>query len=223
MRTLIAALVVIALATPDAWAQRGGGLGGVGSGRGGMGGMGRGGRGGRDGGMGRGADNLQLPSAGDLKKFNPGALIVDKRKKLELVDAQVKTIEAVRDRFNEKTAPILARYDSLRKEFRLPRAGRRDPNAEPDAVTDSARVAAMGQLRIIRANLDSITARRSAAIIEILDFLTEPKQHAGAAELLNEQDTGFEEKMPRALMEGRGDRRGRGEGRGNPPAPAARS
>lgn len=162
------------------------------------------------GGAGRGADNFPLPSAGDLKKFNPGALIVDKRKRLELSDSQVRTLEALRDRVDERSAPVFARYDSLRKEFRLPRANRRDRNAEPDATTNSTRVAAMGQLRVIRAHLDSIAARRSAAIIEILDFLTDPKQHDGAVELLNEQDTAFEGKMPRALMEGRGGRRGGG-------------
>ena len=172
----------------------------MGGGRGGTGGGRRGGAGGaaRD-------ETVKFPSAGDLQKFNPAALIVDKRKKVALDDSQVTALTAIRSRICERNAPVLARYDSIRKDFKPPKAQDRERTGSTPE-TDSVRVASLNQMRTLRELLDTLSARRTTDVREVLDYITDEKQHKAAVELLNDQDRNFTDKLPR-LPEGRGGRR----------------
>ena len=127
VRTISAICLALAmLAAGDASAQRGS------SGRGGIGGM-LGGRGGIDGTGGRrggGGVNreapIKLPAASELQRFNPAALLIDKRRKVTLADSQVTALIEIRNMINERNAPLLARYDSIRKDFSPPKPQDRD-------------------------------------------------------------------------------------------------
>lgn len=209
MRMLIvASLALTLILAGSAGAQRGGG---------GMGGMGRGGGGGGMGGGRRGGggmnrdEEVKFPSASDLQKFNPAALMVDKRKKVSLDDGQVTALTAIRARIYERNSGVLARYDSIRKDYR-PAKPQDQSRTGSTPETDSARVASLNQMRTLSGLLDSLSARRTADVKEVLDFLTEEKQHRAAVDLLNEQDRDFSDKLPRLPL-GRGGLRGRG----NPP------
>ena len=202
MRAIIVsslALSLIAAASADA--QRG--MGGGGMGRGGMGG-------GRRSGGGNVAreEEVKFPSASDLQKLNPAALIVDKRKKVSLDDGQVTAMTAIRSKIYERNANVLARYDSIRKDYKPPKAQDRDRTGSTPE-TDSVRVASLNQMRTLRQLLDTLSARRTADVRDVLDFLTDDKQHRAAVELLNEQDRDFTDKLPRNAGAG-GGRRGRG-------------
>ena len=202
MRIVVVSCLALSLfVSGSASAQRG--IGGIG----GMGGMGRRGGGGREGGMRRGTTmDVNFPSANDIQKFNPAALVIDKRKKVALADSQVTALTTVRGRIYERNGEILARYDSIRKEFRPPRA--QDQNRTGSTPeTDSVRIASLNQMRTLRQLLDSITSRRTTDVREVLDYLTDDKQHKAAVELLNDQDRDFTDKLPQ-LPDG-GGRRGR--------------
>ena len=184
-----------------------------GMGGGGMGGMGRGGLGGGRRGGGSNMDReqeIKFPSASDLQKLNPAALIVDKRKKVSLDDGQVTALTAIRSKIYERNADVLARYDSIRKDYKPPKAQDRDRTGST-SETDSVRVASLNQMRTLRQLLDTLSARRTADVRDVLDFLTDDKQHRAAVELLNEQDRDFTDKLPRNSSAG-GGRRGRGGG-----------
>jgi len=163
-----------------------------------MGGMG--GMGGRRGELGREAA-ISFPSASELQRFNPAALVVDKRKKLSLADSQVAALTAIRNRINERNVELLARYDSTRKEFKPPRPQDRDRTGSTPE-TDSVRVAALAQMRTLRQLVDSISERRTTDVRDVLEYLTDEKQHRAAVELLNDQDREFTDKLPR-MPEGR--------------------
>ena len=206
MRALVVGCLALSLiVTESADAQRGmGGIGGMGGGRGGMGGGRRGGGGAavRD-------EAVKFPSAGDLQKFNPAALIVDKRKKVSLDDSQVTALAAIRGKIYERNAPVLARYDSIRKDFKPPKA--QDQNRTGSTPeTDSVRVASLSQMHTLRELLDSLSARRTTDVREVLDYITAEKQHKAAVELLNDQDRDFTDKLPR-MQKDRGGQRGRGQ------------
>jgi hypothetical protein len=197
MRRIVLLLLAVALISDTAAAQRGGG--GMGGRRGG--GMG-GGRQGRDGG--RGAD-MALPDAGDFRKLNPAGLMVDNRRKLALTDSQFAALALMRDRSRDGSAPILAHYDSVRKEVRELLSARRNRRAQEDP--DSTQGEGMQSLRTLRFLLDTLSTRRAADVREVLEYIKEEKQHRIAAELLNDQDLTFQEKLPR-LGGGRGRRGG---------------
>ena len=106
---------------------------------------------------------------------------------------------------------MLARYDSIRKDFKPPKA--QDQNRTGSTPeTDSVRVASLRQMHTLRELLDSLSARRTTDVREVLDYITEEKQHKTAVELLNDQDRDFTDKLPR-LSEWGGGRRGQ-RGRG---------
>ncbi len=217
VRTISAICLALAmLAAGDASAQRGS------SGRGGIGGM-LGGRGGIDGTGGRrggGGVNreapIKLPAASELQRFNPATLLIDKRRKVALADSQVTALIEIRNTINERNAPLLARYDSIRKDFSPPKPQDRDRvGSTPE--TDSVRTTALSQMRTLQSLLDSLSARRTADVGDVLAYLTDATQHRAAVKLLNEQDRDFSDKLPGLGQDGsgRGGRGGR-SGRGQP-------
>lgn len=207
MRTIgLTLLALVIFAASDASAQRG--IGGIGGGRGGMGGIG--GMGGRRGGGGFNREEaVRFPPASDLQRFNPAALMIDKRKKVSLADSQVTALTAIRDAINERNAPLLVRYDSIRKDFKPPKPQDRDRTGSTPE-TDSVRMASLRQMRTLQQLLDSLSARRTDDVGAVLNYITDDKQHRAVVELLNEQDRDFTDKLPR-MIQGRSGRRGGGE------------
>ena len=209
MRRTIWALGVLTLAVGTAAAQGGmGGMGGMGGGRGGM-------RGGRGGGMERAgsrAPNMKFPSAKALEKYNPAVLLLDKHKKLSLTDAQVATLKQGEQRIFERNATLLARYDSLQRDFRPPRMDARGGGgggADPGA--DSTMRVAFVQMRQLRMLADSLQDRRRTDEREVLGTLADEGQRKKAAELLDKQDVKFSKEFPAAPMQ-RANRGADGEG-----------
>ncbi len=210
VRTIGAICLALAmLAAGDASAQRGGGgIGGMLGGRGGIDGTG-GRRGG--GGVNREAP-IKLPAASELQRFNPAALLIGKRRKVSLADSQVTALIEIRNTINERNAPLLARYDSIRKDFSPPKPQDRD-RVRSTPETDSVRTTALSQMRTLQSLLDSLSARRTADVGDVLAYLTDATQHRAAVKLLNEQDRDFSDKVPGLGQDGsgRGGRLGRGQ------------
>lgn len=205
MRRTIWAFAVLLLAAGTADAQGGmGGIGGMGGRRGGRGGMGgMGGR--RGGGMANGgsrASNMKFPAAKTLEKYNPAALMLDKHKKLSLADSQVALFRQMEQRIFERNAMLLARYDSLQKDFRPPRIDARGGGASEPAA-DSTRRVAMIRMRQLRTLGDSLQGRRRTDVQEVLGALTDAAQRKKAAEFLDKQDEEFSKEFPAPPMPGR--------------------
>jgi hypothetical protein len=206
VRRLIWVLAVSLLAFNTAEAQRG--MGGMGGARGGMGGMG-GRRGGGAGGGGARAAALKFPAAKTLEKYNPAALMLDKHKKLSLDDAQQENLKALQQQIFERNATIMARYDSLQRDFRPPRMDQRNGDASSPAA-DSTRRVAMMQMRQLRLLVDSLQDRRRTDVQEVLKALSDEAQRKKAAEFLDKQDEDFSKEFPQQLLQ-RGNRGEPGE------------
>jgi len=104
-------------------------------------------------------------------------------------------LTALRGKIFERNADLLARYDSIRKDYHRPSAGSQPHRF--DAGDDSARVASLGQMRTLTQLIDSLSVRRTRDVGEVLNYLTDDKQHRAAVELLNEQDRDFTDKLPK--------------------------
>lgn len=208
-RTITWMFALLALTVGTVRAQGGGGMGGMGGGRGGAGGMSGGGR--RGGATGGGAreSNMKFPSAKKLEKYNPAALMLDKHKKLKLTDAQVARFKELEGSLFERNATLLARYDSLQKDFRPPRMAARSGPPEGgargggardggtiDPAADSARRQAMTDMRQLRVLGDSLLERRRADVRDVLAVLTDETQRKKAAEFLDKQDVKFSGEFP---------------------------
>ena len=124
-------------------------------------------------------------------------------------NSQVAALTAIRSRIYERNGELLARYDSIRKDYRPPKAQDRNRTGSTPE-TDSVRIASLNQMRTLRQLIDSISTRRTADVRDVLDYLTDDKQHKAAVELLNDQDRDFSDKLPR-MLDGRGGRRGGGD------------
>ncbi|MHB8838469.1 MAG: Spy/CpxP family protein refolding chaperone, partial [Gemmatimonadaceae bacterium] len=188
----------------------GGGTGGMGGGRrgGGMGG------GGAPGGMARGtrATSIKYPSAKTVQKYNPAELLLEKHKKLKLTDGQQAQLKDLRLQIFDRSADLLARYDSVQREFKPPQPG-----------ADGAQQGAFQQMRELNRMVDSLQQNRRAAVQQVLAVLTDENQRKKAAELLDKQDIKFTKEFP-ALSAPRGTREPGGDassgefGRRRPPA-----
>ena len=201
MRARIVVLAVAGLVPVFASAQ--GGMGGMG----GMGGDRRGGRGGGRGGqMPERNAEVKLPAAKELEKFNPAALLIDKRKKLKLTDEQVTPIKSVESKIYERNGALLAQYDSVRQTIKVPSNssnGQRDPN-------DSSMTVYRQQLQVVRGIVNQLIDRRTQDDADVLALVTDD-QRKSAADLLDGQDKDFYKALPEfpRAREG-GGRSGRG-------------
>ena len=195
MRALRSFVILALLVLPSlAVAQRGGGMGGIGGmgGRGGGGGMG-GGRRGNAGNMDR--EPAKFPAATELQKFNPAELLLDKRKKLSLSDAQVTELTKVRQSIYDRSAPVLAGYDSVQRAYK---PTKHDPREAQSAWTDSLAKLEGAQLRFLRAKIDTLTNWRREDVTLSLDLIVEEKQKLAAAGLIDKQEEEFLKALPSA-------------------------
>jgi hypothetical protein len=220
-RVLWFAAALLTAQTASAQIPGGGGMGGMGGGRrGGMGGMG-----GMSGGMERvgRAQNMKFPSAKALQDYNPASLLLDKHKKLKLTDAQQEQMKALRFMIFERNATLLARYDSLQRDYKPPqlgggalgggdfgggmggrggaRGGGRGEGGEggqgrQDPAADSTRREAMRQMMQLRQLADSLEDRRRTDVRDVLSALSDDAQKKKAAEFLDKQDIEFAKEFP---------------------------
>jgi hypothetical protein len=161
-------------------------------------------------------------TVGQFEDLNPARMLVDKRKKLALTDSQVLRMKAVEKLVKERNAPLLAEYDSVRREILVSfsgpaggemgssmgfgggRGGRRSGSGGGSGAgigggqTQSPEAAA--KMAALRQSLGTIgrtlRERRATDIAESLALLT-PDQLTGAREFITEQDQEFDRIAPR--------------------------
>jgi hypothetical protein len=62
-------------------------------------------------------------TVGQLEDLNPARMLVDKRKKISLADSQVNQLKALDRKIADRNKPLLAQYDSVRREMHFPNSG----------------------------------------------------------------------------------------------------
>jgi hypothetical protein len=131
---------------------------------------------------------VRLPSRGDIEDFAPAAFLRDKRKKLQLADADVNALKAAESAAKERNKPVLAAYDSVRRELQTmsdsPDLG---ANANDGTLRRMAYSNLIGQIR----------EQRKADRDEALAAIPADKK-AQAEAMLKEQDDEFDKKIGRA-------------------------
>ena len=170
--------VLLAIPLTIAGAQRRGGGGGGGGGLGG----GRRGRGG----YGGAAQPVRFPTASDLNKYNPASLLIDKKKSLTLSEAQVATLNSLRDSITSRNGDLMSHYDSVQRAYKPPTTPSREA---PDRES-------MDQATHLRALIDSLQVRRLLDVSDALAVVTDAKARQQAAELLMKQEQDYHTKLP---------------------------
>ncbi len=195
MRNSRLAIVLLTLIPATLTAQRGMGGGGMRGGRGG----------GQEGGSrGGGSSTLQL-SNGDVEEMSPIKRLIDRRKDLQLSDAQVKQFKDLEAEMKARNEHMFKQLDSLRKDMTF--SGQPSDDAftrianDREAVTDL-----VGNIRLSY----NETLKRA---MERLDEGQKPKAQALVDQLNDEADQTLEKKL-----NPRGEGREGGGRRGRPPA-----
>ena len=189
MRTLTLAVLAMVI-TPTLLSAQGRGMRGMGGRRGGPGGRGA---------NGDARATPKFPVAKDLEKFNPAALLIDKRKKLSLSDSLVASLKALELKIYERNGALLAQYDSVRREYHAPSGS---------SGNDSEQTASVAQMRLMENLLEQLVERRHADVEESLGVIPDAEKKR-AAEFLDKQDKDYLEQIPNGAGP-RGDgRRGR--------------
>jgi hypothetical protein len=215
-----AALVIVTLtfALPAVHGAQGG-IGGVG-GIGGTGGvrigggsrLGGGGPGG-GGGIARrgGARAPEFPKAKDLEQFNATLPLLDQRRQLHLSDSSEASLTRLRATLNARNSDLIARYDSVRRDFKMPKPqrggdrgrGRRGGEDTPASDTIAAPADAMEkariQMRVMWDVGDQLMARRTNDVADCLNAIP-PEQYGQAQRLLDEQTSQLRELLAQTSM-----------------------
>ena len=204
VRTLPVLLLVITGTAASAQYQGGGG--GMGGHRGGGGGMG-GGRG--AGGMGRSSEASPNPSAKDVEKQDPVALLLDKHKKLKLDKDQITALNTLDATLRAQNGPYYRRVDSLHNAFKPSQNG-----FQRSTGSEGGRGSMMANRQELYETLMQLRTNDKTARESALALLKDPQKQK-ASDMLEKQ---LEESDKMLREPGQGG--GMGGGRRGQPPPA---
>jgi hypothetical protein len=146
----------------------------------------------------RSAPQRPLPSARDLEDLNPASLLVDKRKKIGLIDETVAQLKTLAATIEERNKSALSAYDSVRRKVRPPNFSDKTSQAPSAGGQQEMQQAMMGMRQI----LQRVRAQRTADTEEAIKLVTDDALKKKALEFLKDQDEDFDKVLP----VGRGDR-----------------
>jgi hypothetical protein len=122
--------------------------------------------------------NVRAVTAG----MNPADHLIDKKRKLKLEEATLTALGTASAAMNERYAPTLARYDSLRTQVNMAR--NRTSSAMPPS--EEERQIARERMIVLVRTMAELRAQRAKDVDEALALLPEDKRTEGRA-LLDEQ------------------------------------
>lgn len=169
--------------------------------------MGPGMMGGRrnDAGMGRVGRPNALPkfaTTNELQGFNAAEALLKDPRKLKLTEEQTTQLSALRATLYEGNADLMVRYDSVRRNFRIPKE-LEAPNMNGGAMPSQEEMAALGeQMRFMMSIAEQLMERRPEQVAACL-ALVEASQRKGAAKLLDEQTEQLKKAVPTRPKGGR--------------------
>ena len=160
-------------------------------GMGGMGGMGGvGGMGGR-GGMGPSPSSRGLPkfaTAKELERYNAADALLAERRKLKLTDEQVTQLTNLRATLFERNAGLLVRYDSVRRNFRVPKALEANASASAEPPSQQEMQTLRAQMIAMMEIADSLMARRPEQASSVLALVGDDQKRDAERELKSQSD-----------------------------------
>lgn len=146
-----------------------------------------GGAGGARGGVRRpNLEAARFPSASELRRFNPAALLVDEKKKLALSDAQITLLTILKQTIVDRNAAFMAHYDSLERAYKP------DPVPPPYGRDKDE----LNQAKHLRALIDSLQVRRLLDVADAIAVVTDDNARLVAAQFLMKQEAEFRAKLP---------------------------
>lgn len=163
-------------------------------GRGGMGGMGS--MGGRNDQRSGRSGLPKFATAKELERFNAADAVLNESRKLKLTEAQVAQFTALRATMFEQNARLLVRYDSVRRDFKVPKALDGTPSgasAEPPSREEM--MALSDQMKVMMDVADELVARRPEQVAACLALLDD-SQKGRAADVLKDQSGDLRKQVP---------------------------
>jgi len=144
--------------------------------------------------------SLRAPSTGDVEELNPAWKMLDKRKKLALTDSQVAQLKAIQQRIADRDKPLLATYDSVRRDFHPPaaRSLRGLSDAEQSALqpSDIELAKSRTQLRVLNNIIGMIARERPQDVEATLAIFTDEAQKKKAKDFIKDQDDDLARMLP---------------------------
>jgi len=144
-------------------------------------------------------------STGDVEKMNPLKLLLDKKKDLQLTDAQVAQIQSWRDSLAAKNAPLIGSIDSLVYATRTAGASaiqsgrsRSSASSSGDGLTESESDDVRAAKRALSDMVKNIRGNYAAAAQTAVAALT-PDQQQKAKDMLEKQGKDADKTMRSSL------------------------
>jgi CHASE3 domain sensor protein len=130
----------------------------------------------------------KFATAKELERFNAADALLNERRKLRLTDEQVTQLTNLRGTLFERNAGLLVRYDSVRRNFRVPKA--LEPNAPSGAEPPSPQ-----EMQTLREQMlammeiaDSLMARRPEQTATVLAVVSDDQKKDAEKELKNQSE-----------------------------------
>ena len=151
----------------------------------------------------------KFATAKELEKFNAADAVLQDQRKLRLTEVQVAQLTSLRATLFEKNADILARYDSVRRNFKPPASltDARGPADEASLPSQAEMVQLRDQMLLMMSLGEQLVDRRPEQIAACL-ALVDDSQRERATKVLDDQTGELRKQIPeRPTRDGRAPRR----------------
>jgi hypothetical protein len=163
-------------------------------------------RGGGRGGMPSRPSIPKFPTAKELEEFNAANVLLKEKKKLKLTDEQLTLVSALQAKLYERNGDLLARYDSVRRDFKPPTMPDGPPSGggpgmppgqggRSGAPDDAAMKVTMEQMRVMTDVGQALIVRRPQDAEDCLLILDESQRERGR-KILDEQTKDLKKRIP---------------------------
>jgi hypothetical protein len=141
----------------------------------------------------------QIPkfaTTNELQSLNAAEALLKDAEKLKLTEAQVSQLSALRGTLYERNADLIARYDSVRRNFKVPKE-LENASSSGGALPSQEELQALGvQMRFMVNITDQLIQRRPEQVAECL-ALVDDSQRGRATKVLNDQTDDLKKATPR--------------------------
>lgn len=140
----------------------------------------------------------KFATAKELERYNAAEALFNETRKLKLTEAQMTSLGTLRANFYEQNARVLIRYDSVRRNFRVPPAldatKQNAASSAPPPTQEEMQVLSE-QMRAMMTIADELMANRPAQIILCLNALDEG-QRDQARKVMDDQTKDLRKQVP---------------------------
>ena len=130
----------------------------------------------------------KFATAKELERYNAADALLNERRKLKLNDEQVTQLTSLRAMLFERNADLLVRYDSVRRNFKVPKALEANAPSSSEPPSPQEMQVLREQMLAMMGIADSLMARRPEQVATVLAVVADAQKREAEKQLKDQSE-----------------------------------